>query len=71
MLNFLVSMIPKFLLGFWRRLPDRYKKEIIEYIVSSFEDKIRQYYRNYKKQQDNKWVVLSIFWTVQKIQASL
>jgi hypothetical protein len=57
MLNFLVTMIPKFLLGFlgfWQRLPDKYKREIIDYIVSSFPDKFRQYYRNSRKQQDNK-----------------
>lgn len=54
MLNFLVSIIPKFLLGFWRRLPDKSKQEIIDYVVSSFTNKFRQYYRNYKKQQDNK-----------------
>lgn len=70
MLNFLLSMLPNFLLGFWRKLPDEYKKEIIDYVVRSFKDKIRQYYRNYNKQA-NKWVVLSIFGTVQMIQASL
>lgn len=35
MLNFLLSMLPNFLLGFWRKLPDEYKKEIIDDVVRS------------------------------------
>jgi len=54
MLNFLFSLIPSFLLGFWQRIPAKYKKEIIDYIVSSFADKFRQYYKEYKKQYGNK-----------------
>ena len=67
MLNFLFSLIPNFLLGFWQRIPAKYKKEIIDYIVSSFADKFRQYYKEYKKQYGNKWVILIISQAIQKI----
>jgi len=47
-------LIVDFFLGFWKRLPESLKKEIIEFISTTFQDFFREYYKNYKSHQDTK-----------------
>lgn len=45
----------QFLLSFWNNLPAEKKDELIQKIVLSFQDMLRRYYQQYKKQEgDNK-----------------
>jgi len=47
MLNLLWGIVD-FLFGFWRKLPESLKKEIVEFIISTFQTVFRKYYKNYK-----------------------
>jgi len=47
MFEFLVSIFGWFF-GFWRKLPDKVKKKIVDFVVSSFAEIFSKYYRSYK-----------------------
>lgn len=45
--------IVNFLFGFWKRLPESLKKEIIEFTVLTFQEVFREYYKNHKSRWSN------------------